>query len=172
MFIEAFRNISSEELLRIILIESVEFKVGEPVKHFRRSKLYTIKNHTLESITCDNNSAYIKSNNIKKHYVTLHDGNTLSAKKVHQHNEQYFIKERENYSNTLVNEDSIHIAERYYCYNKSIPDLKRMVVRVQNAKTKQCEPYKCVIYSLKMMKASNKLKSRSMVIVNRLIDHM
>ena len=146
-----YRNISSEELLRIILIQPVEFEVAAPVKHFWGNKLYKIKNHTLESITCDDNGAYIKSNSVKKHYyVTVEDGSSLSAKKLHQHNEQYFIKEREerNYSNTLINDGSIYIGERYYRHNKSIPNLKRMVVRVQNAKTKQYEPYVCVIYSL------------------------
>ena len=65
-------------------------------------------------------------------------------------NEHYFIKEREgrNYSNTLINDGSIYIVERYYRHNKSIPKLKRMVVRVQNVKTKQYEPCMCVIYSL------------------------
>ena len=93
----------------------------------------------------------MKCNNVKKHcYVTLEDGNSLSAKKVHRHNGKYFIKRREeqNYSNILVNDDSMYIVERYYRHHKLIPNLKRMVVRVQNAKTKQYEPYMCVICSL------------------------
>ena len=75
---------------------------------------------------------------------------SLSAKKAHRHNEQYFIKGREgrNYSNTLVKDDSIYIVEREYRHNKSVPNLKRMVVIVQNVKTKQYETYMGVIYFL------------------------
>ena len=42
--------------------------------------------------------------------MTLEDGNSLSAKKVQQHNKQYFINVREgqNYSNTLVNGQYIY----------------------------------------------------------------
>ena len=109
-------NINSGELLHNILIQAVECEAAEAVKHFLRNKLYRIKNQTLKSIICDDSSTYIKSNNIKKQYqVTLEDDNSLSVKKVHQHNDKYFIKEREgrNRNNTLVNNNSMYIVERY-----------------------------------------------------------
>ena len=41
-------------------------EIPKPVKHVRGNKLHTIKNHIFESITCDDISAYIKYNNVKK----------------------------------------------------------------------------------------------------------
>lgn len=77
---------------------------------------------------------------MSKKHVTLEDDNRPSAKKTYQ---QVFYQEkrRTSYSNTLANDDSIYIVERYYHYNKLIPNLKYMFVRVQNTKTKQYETY-------------------------------
>ena len=85
-------------------------------------------------------SKALRSTIMSKKHVTLEDDNRPSAKKTYQ---QVFYQEkrRTNYSHTLANDDSIYIVERYYHYNKSIPNLKYMLVRVQNAKTKQYEAY-------------------------------
>ena len=67
----SFEEPSAQEIFRIILIDAAKFEEIRPLKSVLESKVCTIRNHTLESITCDDNGAYASSNQNKR---TFHTG--------------------------------------------------------------------------------------------------
>ena len=143
-----FEKPTAEDVFKVILLNPEKYEEETPLKNVRENKLYTIRNQTLESITCDDNGAYNKSNgNKRSFYVELKDDG-LTAKIVHQKNEKYFYKEKDGrtYDDVEVPAENVYVIERYYRWNKSIKNLKRTIFRV---KTKnEYEPFLCVIYSL------------------------
>ena len=46
-------------------MDAAKYEETRPLKSFRGNKVYTIRNHTLESITCDNNDGYASLNQNK-----------------------------------------------------------------------------------------------------------
>jgi len=112
--------------------------------------MYTIRDHSLESITCDDNGAYIRSNSNKKIFHVEIEGSELSAKTVHESNGKYFYKEKDGrfYVNHEVDSKTVFEIERYYRWNKSIPQLKRSIYRIRNILATEYHPYTCVVYSL------------------------
>ena len=56
--------------------------------------MYTIRNHSLESITCDNNGAYGCSDGNKKAFYVNISGTNVSAKTVHLKMEDMYTKRK------------------------------------------------------------------------------
>ena len=109
--------------------------------------MYTVKRDDFEKITCDSNGAYLNSRNVKTYYLVEEFDGTLRAKKVHQSDDGCFINKRQGqgYVAVLVEDESVYLIERYYRKNKSIPDLRRMIVRVKRVSVDKFEPYVCVV---------------------------
>ena len=43
-----------------------KFEEQMPLKDVRKNKIYTIKNHSLNSLSCDDNRAYLKTRTTKQ----------------------------------------------------------------------------------------------------------
>ena len=57
---------SATEVFQILLVGPQKYEEKSPLKNMREDKVYTIRNHSLESITCDDNGTYSCSNGNKK----------------------------------------------------------------------------------------------------------
>ena len=112
--------------------------------------MYTVKEHNLENITSGDNGAYLNSRNVKTHYLVEELDGTFRAKKVHKSDDYYFINKRQGqgYVAVPVGDESLYLIERYYRQNKSIPNLRRMIVIVKRVIDDKSEPYLCVVYHL------------------------
>ena len=55
LYLLNFEKPSTQEIFRIILIDAAKYEEIKPLKSVRGNKVYIICNHTLESITCDDN---------------------------------------------------------------------------------------------------------------------
>ena len=145
-----FEKPSASEIFRIVLLEAEKYEESRPLKNVREDKLYTIRNHSLESITCDDNGAYGKSNGNKKAFYVSIDDTKLNAKIVHQKSGIYFYKDKEGrkYVDCEVDKKDVYEIERYYRWNKTIPQLKRTIYRIKNVSRSENEPYMCIVYFL------------------------
>ena len=56
-----FEKPSAQKFFCIILIDAAKYEETRSLKSVRENKVYTICNHTLESITCDDNGPYASS---------------------------------------------------------------------------------------------------------------
>ena len=112
--------------------------------------MYTVKEDNIKKITCDDNGAYLNSRNVKTHYLVEELDGTLGAKKVHKSHDGYFINKRQGQGHVAVpvRDESVYLIERYYRQNKSIPNLRRMIVRVKRVTDDKFESYVCVVYHL------------------------
>ena len=63
-----FEKPSAQEIFRIILIDAAKYEEARPLKSVSGNKVYTIRNHTPESITSDDNVAYASSNQNKRSF--------------------------------------------------------------------------------------------------------
>ena len=145
-----FQKPSAEELFKIILPALEAYEEKHPLKNIRENKIYTIRDCTIESVTCDNNGAYYKSNGNKRMFYVETMTSNLTAKLVHIKNGIYFYKEKpgRGYANVEVKAQDIFEIEKYYRWNKSIPNLKRTIYRIKNMLTMLCNPFLCIIYTL------------------------
>ena len=145
-----FQKLSAEEIFKIILLAPVAYKEKHLLKNIRKNKIYTIRDCTIESVTSDNNDAYYKSNGNKRmSYVETMQSN-LTAKLVDVKNGIYFYKEKDGrgYANVEINTQDVYETERYYRYNKSISNLKRIIYRIKNMSTMLCNSFLCIVYTL------------------------
>ena len=129
-----------------------KFEEVSPLKGIRSNRLYTIKDVTVDDINSDDNGAYINPGSTKKSYhVRINGNNSVNTKEVHHLSGQFYRKERKGrgYTDTLIPLNDVYTVERYYRRNKSIPNLKQLVVKVKHESTKLREKYICVIYSFK-----------------------
>ena len=115
-------------------------------------KIYTIKNHSLNSITCDNSGAYTQRRTTKTNYFVTRKSNSkvMKAQIVHKNNrDEYFCKERDDRSYTDVHTaaSNIYTVERYYRQNESIPSLGNLIFQVKQANETNYRPYFWIIYS-------------------------
>ena len=96
--------------------------------------MYTVRNCRIDDISCDNSGAYINSNNVKGDFFVKITDSKVTGKKVHVVNGEFFYKERKNrtYVDKFVDKNDVFLIERYYHQNKSIPQLKRRIVRLKN----------------------------------------
>ena len=112
--------------------------------------MYTVRNCSFDDISCDNNGAYINSDIVKRDFFVKITDSKVTAKKVHLVNGKFFYKEQKSrtYVDKFVDKKDVFLIERYYHQNKSITQLKRMIVRIKNHLHFNYEPYACVVYSL------------------------
>ena len=129
-----FEKSSSEELFQLLLVNPELCEEKQPLKSVRRNKVYTIRNSSFDDISCDNNGAYINSNNVKRDFFVKITNSKVTVKKVHVVNGELLYKERKSriYIDNFVDKNNVFLIERYYRQNKSIPQLKRMIFRIKN----------------------------------------
>ena len=117
--------------------------------------MYTIHCSKIEDVLADDNGAYLNSRSTSKKYHVIIDRvkNSISATIVHKDNgENYYCNERSgghSYKKVPVPNDEIWILKRYYRISKSIPGLKRLIVKVKALDNDLYEPHLCIVYSCK-----------------------
>ena len=126
-----FQKPSAEEIFKIILPAPEAYEEKHPLKNIRGNKIYMIRDCTIESVTCDNNGAYYKSNGNKRIFYVKTMTSNLTAN-----------------VNVEVKAQDVFEIEKYYRWNKSIPNLKRTIYRIKNMLTMLCNPFLCIIYTL------------------------
>ena len=155
-------NLTTDQLLNVILINPEKYLVDEPPKGTRKNFIYTIKNASANDVNCDDNGAYTKFGSTRKsYYVERANDSITRVNSVHVRNKRFYYKERKDgvYVDRYVPDDDIFTVERTYRYNKSIPGLKHLKVRVKSEKSKQFEECMCVVYTLSSeIKATNKVE--------------
>eukprot|EP00794_Sanderia_malayensis_P002937 gene2937-3394_t len=144
-------NPTAEQLLYVLLLNPEQYEERYPVKGVRRDYMYTIKNYSVDDITSDDNGAYINSNKVTSYYYVQINEKKDNARafKVHKSSKGFYYKQRDGraYENVLVCESDVYSIERYYRQNKSIPSLRRMIVRIKANSKQNYEDYMCVVYS-------------------------
>eukprot|EP00794_Sanderia_malayensis_P002387 gene2387-2747_t len=146
-----FENPTAEQLLYVLLLNPEQYEERYPVKGVRRDYMYTIKNYSVDDITSDDNGAYINSNKVTSHYYVQINEKKDNARafKVHKSSKGFYYKQRNGraYENVLVCESDVYSIECYYRQNKSIPSLRRMIVRIKANSKQNYEDFMCVVYS-------------------------
>ena len=103
-------------------------------------------------VTADDNRAYFNSRSNRKQYVIESDrGRVTTIKTIHVTPDGKFYYNSRNgklYDTVYVNKNNVYTLERYYRQNKSIPGLKRLIVKVKHHADDSYCPYIGVIYSL------------------------
>ena len=125
---------SAAELFRVLLLYPSKCEVRSPLKMCRENKMYTFKNFQISEITCDDNGSYKDLNTVKtKYFVHMDENDDVFVRDVHQINGRYYYKERNGrqYFDTEVPMENIYMLDHYYRTNKSIEQLKMMVVRIE-----------------------------------------
>ena len=90
-----FEKPSAQEIFRIILIDAAKYEETRPLKSVRRNKIYTIRNHTLESITWDDNGAYASSNRNKRTFrAEISNQSTVTVRTCHKEDGTFHYKEK------------------------------------------------------------------------------
>ena len=91
----------------------------------------------------------MKNSEVRYHVERTKDSITRVTT-VHARNKRFYYKERKSkeYVDRYVAEDDVLTVERMYRYNKSIPGLKHLKVRIKSEKSKQFEDCLCVVYTL------------------------
>ena len=139
---------SAKELFQVIVQEPEKYEKSEPIKRVRENLMYTIKNHTVESIACDDNGAYNKSNGNTKIFHVSFSSSSLSVRIAHAENGKFFCKFKDGrlYTKNEVPREEVYELERYYRWNKTFPQLKRTICRVKKVDCEKHYPFFCVIY--------------------------
>ena len=114
--------------------------------------MYTMKSHSLNSITCDDNGAHIQKRTAKTNYFITRKSNSteIKAQIIPKNGRgEYFYKEWDGryYTDVHTAASDINTVERYYRRNKSIPSLRNLIVQVKQANETNYRPSFCVIYS-------------------------
>ena len=90
-----FEKPSAQEIFHIILIDAAKYEKIKPLKSARGNKVYTIRNHTLESITCDNNDTYTGSDQNKRtFYAEISNHSTVTVRACHKEDGIFRYKEK------------------------------------------------------------------------------
>ena len=127
-----YKKTTAEQLFRIQLEEPIKYKQLNPLKGIGANFMYTIKDCALEDITCDDNGAYHRSNSVKIEYHIKSENGLLSANIIHEGEEGPIFKTRKgrNFIDNIATTENIFLLNRYSRFNKTIPQLRMMVVRV------------------------------------------
>lgn len=144
-----YRNISAETLLDIVLRRPEQFEKLTPLKGVRENLLYTIKSHTLEEVTCDDNGAYLNPRSAKKSYHVEFSKCSLKASVAHLIGEEYicYTRNGRRYERQVKPTDSIYEIHRYYRDSKSFSDMRQMIVRIKCVGKRDLEPFMCIVYT-------------------------
>ena len=90
-----FEKPSAQEIFRIILIDAAKYDGIRPLKSVLESKVDTIRNHTLESTTCDDNGAYASSNQNKRTFhAEINNHSTVTVTTCHKDDGIFHYKEK------------------------------------------------------------------------------
>ena len=144
---------SADALFRILILDYSKYELKEAVKGVRENRMYTILKANFSDVCADDNGAYTNSRSTKKKYNVNIDRkrNAVTSQVVHNENGYYYYNRRtfqNNYERVRANNEDIWVLERYYRANKSIPGLKRMVVKIKAFDSDLYEPHICVIYTI------------------------
>ena len=146
-----FKKTSAQEIFRINLIDAAKYEETRPLKSVRENKVYTICNHTLESITCDENGAYASSKQNKRTFhAEISNHSTATVRTWHKENGIFHYNEKtgQGYTKCPVEEEDVFELEKCYRWNKTFSQLKSTIYRIKNVSKSDYEPYLCVIYSI------------------------
>ena len=90
-----FEKPSSQEIFRIIVIDDAWYEETRPLKSVRRNKVYTIHNHTLESIRYYDNGAHVSSKQNKSTFhADVSNHNTITVRTCHKKHGIFHYKEK------------------------------------------------------------------------------
>ena len=121
------------------------------LKSVRESKVYTVRNHTLESITCDDNGVYASSNQNNRTFdAEISNHSTVTVRTCHKEDGIFHYKEKtgQGYTKCPVEQEDVFELEKYCRWNKTFTQLKRMVYRIKSVSKPDYEPYICPVYSI------------------------
>ena len=105
-----FKKSSAEEIFKIILLAPDAYEEKHLLKNIRENKVCTIRDCTTESVTCNGNGAYYKSNGNKRMFCVETMQSNLTAKLVHIKNGIYFYNGGR-YANVEVNDQDVYEIE-------------------------------------------------------------
>ena len=144
-----YDNPNADVLFKIIFLDFVHYEEKEAVKGICENRIHTNRIHTILSekidyVYKDDNGVYLNSRSSKRMYHMDIDKKsiTVSSHVVHQEGCAYYYNQRcggRAYDHTVVPEREFYFLERYYRESKSIPVLKRMVVRAKSISTQSYE---------------------------------
>ena len=105
------------------MFEPHQFERDVPFKNQWENSMYTIKNAKIDSITCDGNSAYLKTRTNKRYYCLLVKGGHVITKILHSFNDENFNLNQRNgrdYEAIRVDINDVYLIEHYYRQKKPI----------------------------------------------------
>ena len=68
------------KVFQILFIDHQKYEEKSPLRNMTEDEAYTIRNHSLESITCDDTGAYGCSNGNKKAFYVYISGTNVNTK--------------------------------------------------------------------------------------------
>lgn len=150
---------SADDLFRILILDYAKYQEKDALKGVRSNKMYTILESKFNDVCTDDNGAYKNSRRTKKVYHLNIDRsrNAITSQGVHEHEGDFYCNVRgkgNTYDRVLVDKREVWTLERYYRVNKSIPGLKRTIVRVKAFDSPKHEPHLCVVYSMEKDESS------------------
>ena len=137
-----FEKPSAQEIFHINLIDAAKYEETRPLKSVRENKVYTIRNHTLESIKCDDNGAYASSNQNKRTFhAEINNHSTVTLRTCHKEDGIFHYKEKtgQGYTKCPVEEEDTFELEKHFRWNKTFTQLKRTIYKIKS--TALYEPY-------------------------------
>ena len=96
-------------------MDAAKYEEIRLLKSVKGNKVYTIRNHTLESITCDNNGANARSNQNKRiFYAQISSRSTVTVRTCHKDNGFFHYKEKtgQGYTKCPVKEENAFEIEK------------------------------------------------------------
>ena len=157
------------------MFEPHQFERDVPLKNQRENSMYTIKNAKIEDITCDGNSAYLKTRTNKRYYCLLVKDGRVITKIVHSFDDENFYLNQRNdrdYEAIRVDINDVYLIERYYRQNKSIPLLRQMIVRIKAVKTDFMKTIAVLFILNRKMKKLEKLSLCSLMETRNFLSNL
>ena len=141
-------------MFKPIFFDFAHYEEKETVKGIRENQMYAILSAKIDDAYTNDNRAYLNSRGTKRmyHVDTDKKNMTVSSHVVHQEVGVYYYNQccgDRAYERVVVPESKVYFLERYYREDKSIPGLKRMVVRSKSISTQSYEKHCCIAYSPK-----------------------
>ena len=130
------------------------YEEKEAVRGIRENRVCATLSKKIDDAYTDDNGAYLNSRSTKRMYHVDIDKKsmTVSSHVVHDEGGAYYCNQRCGgcaYERVVVSENEVYFLERYYRESKSVPGLKRMVVRAKSISTQSYEKHSCIVYPRK-----------------------
>ena len=130
-----FEKPSSQEIFRIIVIDDAWYEETRPLKSVRRNKVYTIHNHTLESIRYYDNGAHVSSKQNKSTFhADVSNHNTITVRTCHKKHGIFHYKEKIGQTFTQLKRTIYRFTSRKW-KNVVIPKKTHMTAQGNKEKT-------------------------------------